>query len=79
MQQMQQARGQMQGQQRDEGDGGEEEGPMDQDPGSIDIPAPEDFQTPEAYRRALLEGMAGDVPEEYRSMKQQYFEELVRQ
>ena len=78
MEQMQQARGQMQGQQQGQpGDGDEEMSRQEQS--SIDIPAPEDFQTPEAYRRALLEGMSGDVPEEYRSMKQQYFEELVRQ
>ncbi len=80
MQQMQQTRGQMQGQQQgepqpDENNGDESE----RQAAPIDIPSPEDFQTPEEYRRALLEGMAGDVPEEYRAMKQQYFEELVRQ
>ena len=80
MQQMQQARGEMQGeQQRDGGEGEDGDAQAERDPGSIDIPAPEDFQTPEDYRRALLEGMSGDVPEEYRAMKQQYFEELVRQ
>ncbi len=81
MQQMQQGRSQMQGQksgQSDEG-GDEQSGQQDQDPFSIEIPAPEDFQTPEAYRRALLEGMAGDVPDEYRALKQLYFEELVHQ
>ena len=35
------------------------------------------FQTLEEYRRALLEGMQADVPEEYRSLNQRYFEELV--
>ena len=80
MQQMQQARGEMQGEQQGDGNEGEDgDAQADRDPGSIDIPAPEDFQTPEEYRRALLEGMSGDVPEEYRAMKQQYFEELVRQ
>ena len=45
----------------------------------IEIPAPESFQTPEAYRRALLEGMEAEVPDEYRALKQRYYEELVRQ
>ena len=80
MQQMQQTRGRMQGEQQGgDGEGNEQDGQANEDPGKIDIPAPEDFQTPEAYRRALLEGMSGDVPEEYRTMKQRYFEELVRQ
>lgn len=80
MEQMQQSRGQMQGeQQRGDGQGDEKDGQANEDRTKIDIPAPEDFLTPEAYRRALLEGMSGDVPEEYRAMKQRYFEELVRQ
>ena len=33
----------------------------------------------EAYRRALLEGMEAEVPDEYRALKQRYYEELVRQ
>jgi hypothetical protein len=45
----------------------------------LEIPGREEFRTPEEYRRALLEGMEGEVPEEYRSMKQRYFEELVHQ
>lgn len=45
----------------------------------MEIPGREEFQTPEAYRRALLEGMEGDVPEEYRSLKKRYYEELVHQ
>jgi len=80
MQQMQQARGQMQGE-RQEGDG-QDEGDQDghgEDRLGFEIPAPEDFLPPEEYRKALLEGMSGDVPEEYRALKQQYFEELVRQ
>ena len=39
----------------------------------------EEFRTPEEYRRALLEGMEGDVPEEYRALKKRYYEELVLQ
>ena len=48
-------------------------------PEDFTLPVPEDFQTPEEYRRALLEGMEADVPEEYRELNQRYFEELVRQ
>jgi hypothetical protein len=48
-----------------------------QDP--IEIPAPEEFQSPEAYRKALLEGMQGDVPSEFEALKRRYYEELVRQ
>ena len=43
------------------------------------MPQPEEFRTPEEYRRALLEGMEGEVPEEYRALKKRYFEELVNQ
>ena len=35
--------------------------------------------TPEAYRKALLEGMEGEVPEAYRAWKKRYYEELVQQ
>jgi hypothetical protein len=45
----------------------------------LDIPGREEFRTPEEYRRALLEGMEGEVPEEYRAMKRRYYEELVLQ
>ncbi len=45
----------------------------------VEIPAPEEFRTPEAYRQALLEGMQGDVPAEYEALKRRYYEDLVRQ
>jgi hypothetical protein len=45
----------------------------------VQIPLPADFRTPEEYRKALLEGMRGDVPEEYRALNRRYYEELVRQ
>ena len=45
----------------------------------MQIPGREEFRTPEEYRRALLEGMQGEVPEEYRAMKRRYYEELVHQ
>jgi|GEM_PF-1055473 len=45
----------------------------------MEIPAPEEFQTPEAYRKALLEGMEGAVPKEFEALKRRYYEELVLQ
>lgn len=48
-------------------------------PPDVQIPGAEEFRTPEEYRRALLEGMEADVPDEYRALKKRYFEELVRQ
>ncbi|MEN0066387.1 MAG: DUF4175 family protein, partial [Myxococcota bacterium] len=47
--------------------------------GEFEIPGREEFRTPEAYRRALQDGMQGEVPEEYRAMKRRYYEELVHQ
>jgi len=76
MQSMQEAAsGEGEGQPRDPN--GEQEG-MGEDQ-QVALPAPEEFQTPEAYRAALLEGMSGAVPEEYESLNQRYYEELVRQ
>lgn len=60
------------------GGGGRTEGNED-DPAPFRMPEPEEFQTPEQYRQALLEGMEGQVPEEYRAMKRRYYEELVHQ
>ncbi len=88
----QQRREMRQGQGGSEGSGGGEE-PGEEEPGDgdqeghqnsqsrdeLEIPGRESFQTPEEYRRALLEGMEGEVPEEYRAMKKRYFEELVSQ
>lgn len=39
----------------------------------------EDTMSPEEYRRLLLEGMEGQVPEEFRALKKRYYEDLVRQ
>jgi hypothetical protein len=60
---------------------GEKTGNGTEGPAALEmpIPAPEEFQTPEAYRRALLEGMQGAVPDQYRSTNLRYYEELVRQ
>lgn len=78
--QMQAAMQQMQGKSGGE-KGGQSKGGGSEQTGQrqIEIPAPETFQTPEAYRRALLEGMEAEVPDEYRALKQRYYEELVRQ
>jgi hypothetical protein len=67
-----------------EGDAGEgkRDKPGDQpaqQPDQLDIPTGEEFRTPDAYRKALLDGMEGEVPEEYRALKKRYYEELVAQ
>ena len=46
---------------------------------TFQLPPPEEFQSPEAYRKALIEGMQADVPDEFRSLKKRYYEELVQQ
>ena len=76
-QQMQQQMQRMEG----EGEGGKPQtGETPSNPmAQPEIPAPESFKTPEAYRRALLEGMAEDVPEEFQALKKRFYEELVRQ
>jgi hypothetical protein len=74
--QMQQSMAQMRGERG--GQGGERTGETHAG-GEPDIPAPELFQTAEAYREALLEGMAGDVPKEFETLKRRFYEDLVRQ
>ncbi|MEZ4322460.1 MAG: DUF4175 family protein [Myxococcota bacterium] len=64
---------------RSGGEDSDESGRENNKPQNIEIPRAEEFQTPEAYRKALLEGMEGEVPEEFQAMKKRYFEELVRQ
>ena len=78
-QQMQQAMQAMRGQGSEQRGGKGGNDPQAAQNHQIEIPAPESFQTPEAYRRALLEGMEAEVPDEYRALKQRYYEELVRQ
>jgi hypothetical protein len=58
------------------GDGREEDSENSM---TIELPTPEEFQTPEEYRRALLLGMQGDVPEEFEALKRRYYEDLVSQ
>jgi hypothetical protein len=47
--------------------------------GAAELPAPEEFRTPEEYREALLQGMEADVPDEFQALKKRYYEELVHQ
>jgi len=77
-QQMQRDQQRMEG----EGEGRQPQDGEGQDPSHLEqpeIPTPEAFETPEEYRRALLEGMAEDVPEEFEALKKRFYEELVRQ
>ena len=70
MQQMQQQTEQMAG-------GGE--GDSDAMSSQVELPPIEPRVSPEEYRKMLLEGMQGGVPEEYESLKKKYYEELVAQ
>lgn len=82
---------QMQQASKGEGDGGGKdeskgEGQSQQDgegsnatSNELMLPAPEEYQSPEEYRKALLEGMEAMVPAAYEAAKQRYYEELVRQ
>lgn len=87
MEQAQQQQQQQQGQGKSSGkEPGGEDKPgdkkgrgSDNDRPRVDIPGAEEFRTPEEYRKALLEGMEGEVPDEFEAMKKRYFEELVRQ
>lgn len=44
----------------------------------VEIPGPDDYEPPEAFRKALLEGMKDPVPEGYRQQVRRYYEELVK-
>lgn len=80
MQQMRQAASGQGQKPEGQSDGGGRSGQeMAGDQQEIVLPAPEEFETPEAYRNALLEGMSGEVPEEYKTLNRRYYEELVRQ
>ncbi len=61
-----------------EGDGGpgSEDGEVAMSP--MDLPTLEEFVPPDAYRRALLEAMQGDVPAAWRTARSRYYEELVQ-
>jgi hypothetical protein len=80
MAQFQEGEGDDGGQASGEGEAGDKGGrPQPAMGDRVEIPVPEEFRTPEAYRKALLEGMSGAVPEEYEALKKRYYEELVRQ
>ena len=70
MQQMQQQMDQMAG-------GGEGDG--DSMSSEVELPPIEPRVSPEEYRKMLLQGMQGGVPEEYETLKKKYYEELVAQ
>jgi hypothetical protein len=74
--QMQQSMSAMNGEKRAESGDEPGDSPSTVEP---EIPAPELFKTAEDYRRALLEGMAGEVPEEFQALKKRFYEDLVRQ
>jgi hypothetical protein len=57
--------------------GGDKPGGEDEGEARFELPEPEEFRTPEAYRQALLEGMRGAVPEAYEAWKRAYYEQLV--
>ena len=44
----------------------------------VEIPGPDEYEPPEAFRKALLEGMKDPVPEVYRQQVRRYYEELVK-
>jgi hypothetical protein len=75
-QQMKRMMRQMNGEEGGDQTGAESEGMTMEQP---EIPAPELFKTPEAYREALLKGMSGNVPEEFKALKRRFYEDLVRQ
>jgi|GEM_PF-1675682 len=48
------------------------------DEGEVEMPEPEDFLGPDAFRALVLEGAQDDTPERYRPLNGSYYEELVR-
>ena len=44
----------------------------------VRIPAAEDYQVPEDFRRAIMEAMKNPSPQGYERLNQQYYEWLVR-
>ncbi len=70
MQQMQQQTEQMAG-------GGE--GDSEMMASDVEIPPTKPRISPEEYRKMLLDGMQGGVPQEYETLKKKYYEELVAQ
>jgi len=44
----------------------------------VEIPKPEEAQSTEDFRKALLDGMRDPVPEDFRQQVRRYYEELVK-
>ena len=44
----------------------------------VEIPDPEDFVSPEAFRALLQEGASEEAPRRYKPLNRSYYEELVR-
>ncbi len=44
----------------------------------VELPDPDDFDSPEAFRALVQEEAGGDAPERYRPMNNSYYEELVK-
>lgn len=79
MQQMQQQVSQMSGKPGEGNKPGENGEDDSEEMANADIPLDNDKLSPEEYRRALLEGMKGNVPQEFEALKKRYYEELVAQ
>ena len=82
MQQQQEMKKMKQQAQKMSGKGSKEDKGKGQEDGEEQASNPLDLtedMTPEEYRKALLEGMSGSVPEEYQLLKKRYYEELVQQ
>src|SRR5690606_1689221 len=44
----------------------------------VEVPDPEDFQSPQAFRKELLDAMKQGAPDRYREQLKRYYEELVK-
>ena len=44
----------------------------------VDLPDPDDFESPQAFRKELLDAMKQGAPDRYREQLKRYYEELVR-
>jgi uncharacterized protein DUF4175 len=44
----------------------------------VELPTPDDYEAPEAFRRALLDGMKDPIPQDFEAQVKRYYEELVK-
>ncbi len=49
-----------------------------QEKGEVELPLPDEFLGPEEFRRAVMEGAAEDVPDAFRYLNSEYYQELVK-